>query len=237
MTLHTLATAPLLPAIVIGYRSSVLKSPEQLADAEYKYWSINKEFPPWLFQLEHQAAGSACVQRPTFGCLLSLEDNHAMARKDPSDLIAFLRLEEVESMRNAAKVAFSFESQHAYQRSSLDYLQDLLGDYFRLPPIASGEHAFLEFENINPLSYFLNWKITSVRLKENANPAPYWARGAYGVPLDSSKIYADFTDLHLSSELELNEAILSELWTFRGYFGRSGSMEEPQVFLLWDNTD
>ncbi len=235
--LHVMATKPLLPAIVIGYRSWMLSSPNQLADAEYKYWSIEKEFPRWLIQLEHQAGGTACSQQPTFGCALSLESNRDMARKDPADLIRFLRLERIEAMQDASDHVFTMESEHGYERATLDYLQNFLGDYFRLPSIASGEQAFLAFNNVNPLSYFQNWKVTSFRLKENANPAPHWAKGAYGLPLSQANVYADVTDLCLSTDFELDAAMLSELWTFRSYFSRHGSTEEPGAFLVWDNGD
>jgi hypothetical protein len=237
MTIHVQSSALILPAIVIGYRSWLHRSPEQLADAEYKYWSIDKSFPPWLFQMEHQAAGSSCIQTPVFGCFLSLETNRTMASKHPSELISLLQLEQPVNMQDAAKRLFSREAEQGYERLTLDFLQDLLGEYFRLPQITSGWEAFLAFENTNPLKYFSGWTMSSLRLKENAKTSANWGESAYGRTMPNSNIFADFDDLDLSADWEFNETILSELWTFRDYFSGPDARAEPEIFLLWENSD
>lgn len=173
----------LLPCVVLGWEFSPwyewIRSGPRLKD-EYRRYTSEAD-PPWLFWDQHQCGGYSCLQVVWLGVVLPLVHNldrgqasaplvvstlDALARDTPFDVAARQKLPDiVGSLHLTAR---------AYSPTVLRELETFLSRGFDMPPVDTGEEAWIRFRPCQLNVHFSSFRYLSQANAESARLDGDW---------------------------------------------------------------
>lgn len=212
---YPLGAGPLMPAILVGFVNPTFSS---------KRWGqVRDELPPWLVDVDQQAGGVAMSYPGGLGVLLRLEANADRASSDPAHLIRGIRCMAEDPEWRVLRAEYpELETLCAtrgepYTQKELARLDRVLRGCFRLPAAVGGLEAFVEFEQVDLLSYFDGWRRVEIRpgiTELEGEDRHYGERWRDGGPFDADLLAAL---RRIGQELELHRPV--------------------RAVLLWENAD
>ena len=106
-----------------------------------------------------------------------------------------------------------------YDAIELRRIRNHIQPYFDIPPFVDGIEAFLDFGTPDPLKYFENWSVCTIRKKD--------ATITY---FDESNL--DMLEIHCGEHF--TPAMLERLYQLRFDLG---TQREVETYFAWENSD
>ena len=205
----------LLPGFFIGYELELMES------------TCADDLPEWIIAIDTQAKGYSVYPLSMVGVLLRFSDNIHCGYGDVADLIR--GFQEICDTKLIDKeyptlLGLAFTWGEPYERWKLRLLDIYLSRFFRLPKLAAGFEPVIRMASCNPLDYFDGWSMLSV-----PEPRPV---------IDDQKINFiwDFNinQFKLSAEIFDHRVLETVRMVGQRILHQP---REPDVYLMWENSD